>query len=303
MKSNLRINIAGIKLKNPVMNASGTFGFGPGFARIEHPEKLGAIVTKTITMKPREGNPLPWIIKTETGLINSVGWANEGIEKFTEETLSKFLKFNSPVIANIGGFSIEDYSELTKMIDKNKGIAGIEIDASCPNVQKGKLVFSSDAGVTKKLVTSVRAETKLPIIVKLSSSSEIESIVRAAEEGGADAISLINALPGLAIDARKRKPILGGVTGGISGPAIKNHALLRVWQASKVTKLPIIGMGGISNANDAIEFIIAGATAVAIGTANYSNPKATEEIINGIEKYLLENGIDDISSLRGSLEN
>lgn len=303
MKPNLEINIAGIKLKNPVMNASGTFGFGPGFAKIENPEKLGAIVTKTITLKPRIGNPKPWIIKTEAGLLNSVGLANEGIEKFIKETLPKYLEFGPPIIVSIAGESIKEFGELASKLDKIKGVSALEINTSCPNIHGGNIPFGSDPDVIGELVKNVRRRTKLPLIVKLTPNvGKIEPLAKASEEAGADALSLINTLLGLKIDIKTRKPVLGGGTGGISGPAIKPHGVLRVYQCSKAVRISLIGLGGIVNFEDALEYIMAGARVVGVGTANYSNPKATSEIIDGLENYLLENNIKDINDLVGSLK-
>lgn len=300
MKPDISISLAGIKMKNPVMNASGVFGYGQGFAKIENPEKLGAIITKTVTLKPRKGNPLPWMIKIEGGMMNSVGLANEGIEKFTKNTISKYLKIGPPIISSIAGNTIDDYIKLTEKLNKAAGISGIEVNTSCPNVHGGNIPFGTNAGVVEKLIKAVRKKTNLPIIVKLTPNVEkIEPLAKACEKNGADAISLINTLLGLAIDIKNKKPTLGGITGGISGPAIKNHALLRTWQVSKITKLPIVAVGGISCTEDALEFIMAGATAVAIGTANYSKPKVTSEIINGLESYLKENKIRNLKEIKG----
>lgn len=304
MKPDISINLAGIKMKNPVMNASGIFGFGSGYAKIENPENLGAIVTKTITLKPREENPQPRIIKTETGVMNSVGLTNEGIEKFTEETLPKCLKIGPPIIVSIAGDTIEKYGELAQKLNGTFGIAGIEINTSCPNVHGGNIPFGSEPKMIESLVEAVRQKTKLPLIVKLTPNvGKIETLAQAAREAGACALSLINTLLGLAIDVKRKKPILGGVTGGISGPAIKNHALLRVWQVARVTNLPIIGIGGISKTRDAIEFIMAGATAIGAGTANYSNPKVTSEIISGLEKYCEENNLKNLNKIRNITKN
>lgn len=303
MKPNLEVKIGRLKLKNPVMNASGTFGFGRGFAKIENPSKLGAIISKTITLKPKKGNPLPWIVKVEGGFLNSIGLANEGIEKFVKETLPQYLKFGPPIIPSIAGDTIEDYGQLARILDKTQGVSGIEINTSCPNIHGGNLPFGSDPKVVEPLVNEVRRRTKLPLIVKLTPNvGKIEPLAKAAEKAGADALSLINTLLGLTIDVETRKPRLGGVTGGISGPAIKPHGVLRVFQVSRAVKIPLIGIGGISNFKDALEYIIAGATAVGIGTANYFNPKATVEILEGINNYLLENEIKNIYELRGTLK-
>ena len=287
MEQDLSLNLAGIQMKNPVMNASGLFGFGPGYARIENLENLGAILSKTITPKPREGNPQPRIIKIETGIMNSVGLANEGIEKFIEETLPKCLKIGPPIIASIAGDTIEEYGDLVKKLDEASGISGIEVNTSCPNVHGGNIPFGTDPIMIGNLVSTVRKNTKLPLIVKLTPNVEkIEPLAKATEEAGADILSLINTLLGLSIDIKRKKAKFDKVVAGISGPAIKNHALFRVWQVAKVTKLPIIGIGGISSTEDAIEFIMAGATALAVGTANYSNPNIISEITLGIKEYL-----------------
>lgn len=302
MKPNLEVKIGSLKLKNPIMNASGTFGFGPGFAKIEKPQKLGAIVTKSITLRPKAGNPLPWIVKIEGGFLNSVGLANEGIEKFIKETLPRYLEFGPPVIVSIAGDTIAEYSQVAEKLDRSKGVSAIEINTSCPNIHGGNLPFGSEPKIIKELVKAVKKKTKLPLVVKLTPNvGKIEPLALAAEEAGADALSLINTLLGLAIDIKTRKPRLGGIRGGISGSAIKSHGLLRVWQVFKVVKIALIGMGGISSPEDALEYLICGATAVAVGTANYFNSKATEEIIEGIRKYLQDREIKDIYKLKGSL--
>lgn len=302
MKIDLSVNIAGVKLKNPVMNASGTFGFGIGSAKIESPESLGAIVTKTITTKPRKGNPMPAIIKIDGGIMNSVGLANVGIDNFIDEELGKYLEFGPKIFVSIAGESIEDFVSLAQKLDGVDGVSALEINTSCPNIHGGNIPFGTGRKVIGELVSRVRVTTNLPLIVKLTPNVEkIEPLVKACEESGADIISLINTLLGLEVDVKNKKPVLGGVTGGVSGTAVKNHALLRVWQARKVTKLPIIGMGGISSVEDAIKFIMVGATAVAVGTANYANSNAISEIIDGLGDYLIKNKLRSIADIKASL--
>lgn len=300
--SSLTIKIGNLKLSNPVMNASGTLGFGIGGARVNHIEKIGAVITKTITTKPRKGNPLPSIIKIEGGMMNSVGLANVGIDNFIKEEFSKYLSFGPPVIVSIAGESIDDFVSLTKELNSLDKVNAIELNTSCPNVHGGNIPFGTDEVVIAKLIGAVRKATDKTLIVKLTPNvGKIEPLVISAEGAGADAISLINTILGLEIDIDSKKPVLGGITGGISGPAIRNHALLRVFQASKVTKLPIIGMGGISDYRDALKFIMAGATCVAVGTANYSNPGVMSNIVDELNTYLISNNLKSLDQIRSIL--
>jgi dihydroorotate dehydrogenase (NAD+) catalytic subunit len=305
-KPRLEVEVGGIRMKNPVMTASGTFGYGEEFSPFIDLDKLGAIVLKGITLKPKRGNPPPRIIETPSGILNAIGLQNVGVEVLINKKLPYLQKFTTPVIINIFGDTLEEYVELTRKLDnisQEKGIAGLEINISCPNVQKGGIVWGTEAQLTYKVVNNIRKVTTLPLIVKLSPNvTDIKVIAVAAEEAGADVLSLINTLVGMAVDVRLRRPKLANISGGLSGPAVKPVALWMVWQVFQAVNIPIIGMGGIMKTQDALEFIIAGARAVSIGTANLVNPKAAIEIIKGIEAYLVENKIKDINELVGSLK-
>lgn len=305
-KPRLEVEVGGIRMKNPVMTASGTFGYGEEFSPFIDLDKLGAIVLKGITLKPKRGNPPPRIIETSSGILNAIGLQNVGVEVLINKKLPYLQKFTTPVIINISGDTIEEYVELARKLDnisQEKGIAGLEINISCPNVQKGGIVWGTEAQLTYKVVNNIRKVTTLPLIVKLSPNvTDIKVIAVAAEEAGADVLSLINTLVGMAVDVSLRRPKLANISGGLSGPAVKPVALWMVWQVFQTVNIPIIGMGGIMKAEDALEFIIAGARAVSIGTANLVNPQAVIEIIKGIEEYLVENKIKDINELVGSLK-
>ena len=304
-KPELSINLSGIKMKNPVMVASGTFAYGEEFAEIIDLGKLGAIVTKTITLKPRLGSSPPRIIETPSGMLNAIGLENKGVEDFIEERLPFLLRFDTPVIVGIGGETIEEYINLSRILNKVKGIAGLEMNISCPNIRykkekaKGSFrLFAQDAKATQEVVRRARKVTKLPLIVKLSPDvTDITEIAKVAQNAGADVLSLVNTFLGMAIDIPSRQPKLANITGGLSGPAIKPLALRMVYEVARRVKLPLIGMGGICNFEDALEFFIAGAKAIAIGTANFINPRTTLEIIEGIEGYLKENKIKSIKQL------
>lgn len=301
MSANLAVNIGGIKMKNPVTTASGTFGFGPEYAPFIDLNRLGAIVVKGTTLLPRQGNPTPRMVETPAGMLNSIGLQNPGVERFIEEALPFLAGYDLPVIVNISGDSVEDYARLAERLSLASGVAGLEVNISCPNVKKGGLQFGSDPASAAEVTQAVKGSTGLPVIVKLSPN--VTSIVAVAEkvaEAGADALSMINTLLGMAIDIKTRRPMLGNILGGLSGPAIKPVAVRAVWQVYREVRLPIIGMGGISTAEDALEFILAGATAVAVGTANFVNPRATMDVLAGLEQYLAENGISDINELIGA---
>ncbi|KUK55604.1 MAG: Dihydroorotate dehydrogenase [Atribacteria bacterium 34_128] len=305
-KPNLEVEIAGIKLKNPVLTASGTFGYGQEYTPFIDLNRLGAVILKGITLKPKRGNPPPRVIETPSGMLNAIGLQNVGVEVLIKEKLPYLKKFNTPVIINISGDTIEEYVELARRlgeVSKEMGVAGLEINISCPNVKKGGMAWGTDAKTTYKIVSSIRKTTTLPLIVKLTPNlTNIKIIAQAAEEAGADAVSLINTLVGMAVDIDSRKPKLANISGGLSGPAVKPVALWLVWQVFQTIKIPIIGIGGIIKVEDALEFIIAGARAIEIGTANFVNPKVTIEIIEGIEKYLIEKNIKDINKLVGSMK-
>jgi dihydroorotate dehydrogenase (NAD+) catalytic subunit len=305
-KPNLEVEIAGIKLKNPVITASGTFGYGEEFSPFIDLDKLGAMVLKGITLKPKMGNPPPRVIETPSGMLNSIGLQNVGVERLIKEKLPYLKKFNTPVIINISGDTIEEYVELAERlgeVSKDMGVTALEVNISCPNVKKGGMAWGTDAEATYKVINSIRKTTPLPLIVKLTPNvTDIKTIAQAAEEAGADALSLINTLVGMAIDINFRKPKLANISGGLSGPAVKPVALWSVWQVFQTVNIPLIGIGGIIKVEDALEFIIAGAQAIEIGTANFVNPRITIEIIEGIEKYLRENNIKDVNELVGSMK-
>ncbi len=305
-KSNLEVEIGGIKLKNPVMTASGTFGYGQEYAPFVDLNKLGAMILKGITLKSKMGNPPPRVIETPSGMLNTIGLQNVGVEMLIKEKLPYLQKFNTPVIINVSGDTVEEYVELVRRlgeISEEMGVAGLEVNISCPNVKKGGMIWGTDTHSTYKLINSIRKATSLPLIVKLTPNvTDVKTIAHAAEEAGADALSLINTLVGMVVDIDSRKPKLANVSGGLSGPAVKPVALWLVWQVFQTVNIPVIGIGGIIKVEDALEFIIAGARAIEIGTANFVNPRVTIEIIEGIEKYLIENNIKDINELVGSLK-
>ena len=305
-KTCLKVEIAGIKLKNPVMTASGTFGYGQEYVPFVDLNRLGAMILKGITLKPKMGNPQPRIIETPSGMLNDIGLQNVGVEMLIREKLPYLQKFNTPVVINISGDTIEEYVELAERlgeVSKEMGVTGLEVNISCPNVKKRGMVWGTDAKATYEIINSIRKTTSLPLIVKLTPNvTNIKTIAQAAEEAGADALSLINTLVGMTVDIDSRKPKLANISGGLSGPAVKPVALWLVWQVFQTVNIPVIGIGGIIKVEDALEFIIAGARAIEIGTANFVNPRATIEIIEGIEKYLIENNIKDINELVGSMK-
>jgi dihydroorotate dehydrogenase (NAD+) catalytic subunit len=301
-KPDLSVNIAGISLRNPVMTASGTFGYGEEFSEYVDLEKIGAIVTKGLSIKPKAGNSMPRIVETPGGMLNAIGLQNVGIEKFIEEKVPFLRKVATPVIVNFFGNTVEEYAALAERLDAIAEVAGIEVNISCPNVKHGGIVFGTDPKAAYSVVRAVRAATKKPLIVKLSPNvTDIVEMASACAEAGADALSLINTLTGMAIDLKTRRPALANVTGGLSGPAIKPVALRMVWQVSRAVNLPLIGIGGITTATDVLEFLLAGATAVQVGTANFMSPSATQRIAEDLETYLRENRINDVKELIGAL--
>jgi dihydroorotate dehydrogenase (NAD+) catalytic subunit len=297
------VDIAGIKLKNPVMTASGTFGYGEEFAPYLDLNAIGAVITKGLSLAPKAGNPTPRIVETRGGMLNAIGLQNVGIDAFIEHKVPFIRTIKTPVIVNFFGNTVEEYAELAGRLDVIPEVAGVEVNISCPNVKQGGIVFGTDPVAARTVVKAVRDATIKPVIVKLSPNvTDIVAMAQACEDAGADALSLINTLTGMAIDITKRRPILANITGGLSGPAIKPIALRMVWQVAKAVKVPIIGIGGIMTATDALEFILAGATAVQVGTANFLTPSAAEDVARGIEQYLAENGIADIRELIGALQ-
>lgn len=303
-KVNLSVEIAGIKMKNPIMAASGTFGYGEEYRDYIPINRLGALITKGISLKPQAGNPPPRLVETTGGMLNAIGLQNIGVNALLEEKVSRLKKFGTPIIINIFGTTLKEYEEVARRLEGIRGIAGLEVNISCPNLKSGGISFGTDPREVFKVVSKVRKSSSRPILVKLSPNvTDITVIARSAEEAGADAISLINTLTGMAVDVETRAPKLGNITGGLSGPAIKPIALRMVWEVYNKVNIPIIGMGGIINAQDALEFIIVGASAVQIGTAHFLNPSVDLEVIAGLEKYLKDHCISSIRNLVGSLES
>ena len=302
IKPNLQVNLGGIQMKNPVMVASGTFGYGPEYADLIDLSRLGAVVVKGISREPVRGNPPPRTVEVASGLINAIGLQNPGVDGFVSEYMPFLRQFDVPVIVNIWGRSIEDYARVAERFDTVDGVAGVEINVSCPNIKEGSCLFGSNLDMFKRVIAAVRQKTKRTLIPKLAPDiAGIQTFAKAAEECGADAISLINSVPAMAIDIEERQPKLGNVTGGLSGPAIKPIALKMVWEAVRTVTIPVVGIGGVSSAVDALEFIIGGATAVAVGTANFTEPATAVSVIEGIEAYLVRHGMKSIFELAGSL--
>jgi dihydroorotate dehydrogenase (NAD+) catalytic subunit len=298
----LTVNIGKLTLKNPVMPASGTFGYGEEYAEFVDLNMLGAVIVKGLSLFPKEGNPPPRVAETPAGMLNAVGLQNIGIENFIRDKLPFLRQFDTKVIVNFFGDSIEEFAEAAVRLSSEDGIHGLEMNISCPNKQAGWCIFGTDPKVTFQVVSAVRRATELPLIVKLSPNvTDIALMARAAEEAGADAVSLINTVLGMAVDIETWKPKLANVTGGLSGPAIKPIAVRMVWEVSRSVKIPVIGIGGIMNAEDAVEFMLAGATAVEVGTANFLKPAATVEIVRGIVIYLEKRGINNIKDIIGGL--
>lgn len=294
--------IGRLKLDNPVMTASGTFGYGSEYEDFIDLARLGAIIVKGTTLKPREGNPYPRMAETPSGMLNAVGLQNKGASYFAEHIYPTVRNIGCPAIVNVSGSTIDDYVAAAEIIDSLEDIPAIELNISCPNVKQGGMSFGVRAESAEAVVSAVRKAYHKTLIVKLSPNvTDITEIAKAAEAGGADAVSLINTLLGMAIDAESRRPVLSTVTGGLSGPAVKPVALRMVWQTAKAVKVPVVGIGGITNATDAIEFLLAGASAIEVGTANFINPSATAEIVTGINDYLDRHGYDSVQDIIGGL--
>jgi dihydroorotate dehydrogenase (NAD+) catalytic subunit len=303
LKPDMSVEIAGIKMRNPVMTASGTFGYGEEFADYMDLESIGAMITKGLSLRPKAGNNTPRIVETPGGMLNAIGLQNVGIEAFIAKKLPFLRGVDTPVIVNLYGNSLEEYGELASRIDGIAEVAGVEVNISCPNVKQGGIVFGTDPAAAGQVVELVRRSTSKPLIVKLSPNvTDIVTMAKACVDAGAEALSLINTLTGMAIDLAARKPVLANITGGLSGPAIKPVALRMVWQVARAVDVPIIGIGGIMTATDALEFILAGATAVQVGTANFLTPAASQEIAVGMEAWLAENRVGSIKELVGSLK-
>ncbi len=299
---NSSVNLAGVTLKNPVLTASGTFGSGMEFSRFVDLNKLGGVVTKGVSVVPWEGNATPRVAETASGMLNAIGLQNPGIDVFLSRDLPFLKPFNTAKIVNVCGHTEEEYLGAVERL--NDSIADIlEINISCPNVKAGGITFGTDPVMVEKITKAIKKISRKPVFMKLSPNvTDITEIARAAEAGGADGISLINTLMGMKIDIQRRKCLLANKTGGLSGPAIKPVAVRMVYQVSKCVSVPLIGMGGIASAEDAIEFLMAGATAVSVGTANFRNPRVTEEIVSGIETFMRENHIYDIREIIGCVE-
>ena len=303
MKPDMAVNVAGIALRNPVMTASGTFGYGEEFVDYVNLLKIGAFITKGLSLKPRAGNPTPRIVETPGGMLNAIGLQNVGIDAFIAKKVPFLRRVGTPAIANFFGDTVAEYAEMARHLNEIPEVAGLEMNISCPNVKQGGIVFGADPACAAGVVAACRAVTNKPLIVKLSPNvTDIVAMAKACVDAGADSLSLINTLVGMAIDVNTRRPILANITGGFSGPAIKPIALRMVWQVARAVKVPIIGIGGIMNATDAIEFILAGATAVQVGTASFINPGAAQRIAEEMEAWLVANGVADVKSLIGALE-
>ena len=299
----LRVKLGPLELKNPVMTASGTFGYGREFDSLVDLNLLGAIIVKGLSLKPKAGNPPPRIVETPCGMLNAIGLANIGLDEFIREKLPWLKALDTEVIVNIYGHSIEEYGELAAALKGVDGICAIEVNISCPNVDCGGMAFGTDPDVSARVTERVLDNTDKPVIVKLSPNvTDIRAVARAVEVAGADALSLINTLTGMAIDIESRTPKLANISGGLSGPAIRPVALHMVYQVVNTVDIPVIGVGGIVDYRDAIEFLIAGAKAIQVGTANFVNPHATLDIVEGIRKFCSERGIGHISELIGSLK-
>ena len=293
----------GLTIKNPVMTASGTFGYGTEYEDFIDLNRLGGILVKGTTLHPRQGNPYPRMAETPSGMLNAVGLQNKGVDYFCEHIYPKIRGYETAMIVNVSGSQIEDYIETAEKINALEDIPAIELNISCPNVKEGGMAFGVTCAGAASVVRAVRTVYDKTLIVKLSPNvTDITEIARAVEAEGADSISMINTLLGMAIDAEKRRPVLSTITGGLSGPAVKPIALRMVWQTSQAVKVPIIGMGGIASATDAIEFLLAGASAVEVGTYNFVDPAVTTQIVDGIEDYMLRHGITDIQDLIGALD-
>lgn len=299
-KPDMSVNIAGISMKNPVMTASGTFGFGEVYEDFFSPEELGAIVVKGVTPEARAGNPPLRLVETPAGILNAIGLENPGVEAVLHEYLPRLEQYDVPVLVNIAGNTVEDYCLVAQRLSAIKVVSGLEINISCPNVKAGGLAFGSHPDMAAQVVRAVRKSTALPLIVKLSPNvTNIVEMALAVEEAGADAISLINTLLGMAIDIEKRKPRLANIMGGLSGPAVRPVAVRMVWQVSQQVKIPVVGLGGIVTAQDALEFIMAGASAVAIGTGQFVDPRCCPHVIKGLYEYCQEHNVEKISDLTG----
>jgi dihydroorotate dehydrogenase (NAD+) catalytic subunit len=301
--ANLKVNIGNLEFKNPVLTASGTFGYGPEYEDFMDINALGGIIVKGTTIHHREGNPYPRMAETPSGMLNAVGLQNKGVDYFIDKIYPQIKDYKTNVIVNVSGSTLEDYIAVAEKLNDLDAIPAIELNISCPNVKEGGMAFGTSCASAQSVTKAVREVYKKTMIVKLSPNvTNIAEIAQSVEDCGADSVSLINTLLGMAIDAERRKPILSTITGGLSGPAVKPIALRMVWQVSKAVKIPIVGLGGIMNATDAIEFFLAGATAIQVGTANFIDPAISEKIVVGIDEYLNRHGFKSVSEIIGGLE-
>ena len=299
----LNTKIGSLELKNPVMTASGTFGYGTEYADFMDISRLGAIIVKGTTLAPRQGNPYPRMAETPSGMLNAVGLQNKGVDYFVDHIYPEVQKIGTAIIVNVSGSCIDDYVQCASIINTLDDIPAIELNISCPNVKQGGMAFGVNPESAAQVVSAVRKAYDKTLIVKLSPNvTDITEIARAVEGAGADSVSLINTMLGMAIDAEKRRPILSTITGGMSGPAVKPVALRMVWQTAKAVKIPIIGLGGICSATDAIEFLLAGASAIQIGTANFIDPSISEKVVDGIADYLQRHGFNSVQEIIGALQ-
>ena len=302
-KVDLSVDIGGLKMKNPVMAASGTFGYGEEYEEHTPINHLGALVTKGISLKPHSGNPPPRLVETTGGMLNAIGLQNIGVKALIKEKIPNLKKFGIPIVVNVFGSTLREYGDVARILEGIDAIKGLEVNISCPNIKRGGISFGTDPRQVFKVVSRIRKASSLPIMIKLSPNvTDIAAIACSAEEAGADMLSLVNTLTGMAVDVHNRTPKLGNITGGLSGPAIKPIALRMVWEVYNKVNIPIVGIGGIFSADDALEFIIVGASAIQIGTAHFINPRVAVEVINGLENYLRDNHIGAIQDLVGSLE-
>ncbi len=298
----LRVRVGKLQLRNPIMTASGTFGYAREFSQLVNLHRLGAVVVKGISLEPRPGNPPPRVVETACGMLNAIGLENVGVQGFLDRKMDFLRGMNSRVVVNILGDSVEEYGLLAERLTGVEGIDALEVNISCPNVKKGGVAFGTVPEMAAEVTRAVKERTDLPVIVKLSPNvTDISLMARAVEDGGADGVSLINTLIGMAIDPGTRRPKLANVIGGLSGPAIKPVALRMVWQVARAVSIPVIGIGGIATADDAIEFLLAGATAIQVGTANFYQPGAAESIVDGLKAYLNRQGENSVRSIIGAV--
>jgi dihydroorotate dehydrogenase (NAD+) catalytic subunit len=302
--SDLSTEVAGFSLKNPVICASGTFGYGEEFSQLIDLNQLGGLVVKGLSIEPMEGAAAPRLYETPSGMLNAIGLQNISAKRFVEEKLPNLRRYDTRIFANVFGTCTEDYVKVVEVLNRAEGLAGYEINISCPNIKKGGIIYGTDAAATYEVVRAIKSVAGLPVIVKLSPNvTDITVIARAAEEAGADALSLINTLLGMSVDVETQRPRMGNVTGGLSGPAIKPVAVRMVYQTVRAVKIPVIGIGGIRTAEDALEYLLVGARAVEVGTANFFDPEASIKIIKGLASYCTRKGIEKLSSIVGKVKD